>query len=93
VLEAEGSRVLGDPTYWLLDTVFDPNPNPFARDGYYHPMSYFGPAPGTIVAHRNRYGEMCSYYDSYSGIHYQIPLQLNCLDITDATSCIALCLP
>ncbi len=89
--------VLTDPTYWLLDTVFAPGSDPFMRTGYYHPMSYYGPLPGALVGHRNRSlmgsDEMCSWYNSDVGIHFQIPLQLNCVDITDYTSCISLCMP
>jgi hypothetical protein len=92
VVSTEGAHVLADPAYWLIDTVFDPNPDPFKRPGYYHPMCYHGPPPGTIVGHRNRADEFCCYYAS-DGINYILRLKRNCLDDSDETTCISLCQP
>jgi hypothetical protein len=91
VLAAEGSRVLADPAYWLLDNVFAGSSNPFLCNGYFHPMSYCGPPPGAIVGHRNRAGENCSYFQDE--IHYIIPLKLDCLDPADDSSCVTVCAP
>jgi len=96
VVGADGEAVVTDPAYWLLDTVFTPNPDPFLTPGYFHPMSYYGPVPGAIVGHRNRapFGgeEACSYYAS-DGMHYLLRLKLNCMDVTDYVSCVSVCLP
>jgi hypothetical protein len=91
VIRAADSTMLTDPAYWLLDTVYPPSTNPFLRRGYYHPMSYYGPAPGAIAGHRNRVPESCSHFAG--GIHYIIQLKLDCLNVADFSSCISLCVP
>jgi hypothetical protein len=94
VLQAEGAKVLGDPTYWLADDVYDDmDTDPFWADGYFHPMSYFGPVPGVIAGHRARsyLDEQCSYFDGT--LHVILNLRINCLDNADLDSCISLCLP
>jgi hypothetical protein len=94
VVSAEGSKVVGDPAYWLADDVYDDaDSDPFWQDGYFHPMSYFGPLPGVLIGHRARayLGEPCSYFDG--SLHLIINLPINCLDDTEITSCVSLCLP
>ncbi|HEX7451164.1 MAG TPA: hypothetical protein VF294_02725, partial [Polyangiaceae bacterium] len=105
VLAADGASVLTDPPAWLLDTSFTTT-DPFLRAGYYHPMSYYGGAPGTVFADASRAcpiqgtgpffpdangvvtdctPETCSYF---SGIHVKYPLQLDCLDWKDFSTCV-----
>lgn len=92
VLRTDTSTVLTDPTYWLLDTTYaSAAADPFLKPGYYHPMSYYGPLPGTQFANRHRVTpcpgcapETCSYY---SGIHIHLPLRCDCLDPTHNTTC------
>jgi hypothetical protein len=104
VIRADGSDVVTDPPAWLLDntyvsTVLDP----FLRMGYYHPMASYGGVPGTTFADAARAcpvigsfaagtctPETCSYY---SGIIVKYPLQLDCLDPTDFSTCVAYCAP
>jgi hypothetical protein len=111
VVAAQGTAVLTDPVAWLLDTSYPSTAtDPFLRAGYYHPMSYYGGAPGTVFADATRacpiqgsaFGtaavnqgptcvpEMCSYF---SGIHVKYPLQLDCLDNTDFSTCVGYCAP
>jgi hypothetical protein len=110
VLAADGSTVLTDPPAWLLDTSFASN-DPFLHTGYYHPMSYYGGAPGTVFADATRAcpiqgsssdpdavaqgappckPEMCSYF---SGIHFRYPLQMDCLNPKDFSTCVGYCAP
>ena len=98
------STVLTDPPYWLLDTTYPNGNDPFLRAGYYHPMSYYGPLPGTQFAHRNREApcpgckaEDCSYF---AGIHIHIPLKCDCLNPANNatcpasdTTCVGFCAP
>ena len=112
VLTAEGASVLTDPPAWLLDTSYPSSAtDPFLRPGYYHPMSYYGGAPGTVFADATRacpiqgsglgniagaaqgvpcVPETCSYF---SGIHVKYPLQLDCLDKTNFSTCVGYCSP
>jgi hypothetical protein len=105
VLRNDTTTVLTDPTYWLLDTTYSSAAaDPFLKPGYYHPMSYYGPIPGTQFANRHRVApcpgcvpETCSYY---SGIHIHLPLRCDCLDpVNNATcpasdtSCVGYCAP
>lgn len=104
-VDSATDTVLTDPPYWLLDTTYASSAaDPFLRPGYYHPMSYYGPLPGTQFADRHRVKpcpgcvpETCSYY---SGIHIHIPLRCDCLDPknnatcpTTDTSCVGYCAP
>jgi hypothetical protein len=91
---ADPNTVATDPTYWLADNIYaDTDSDPFFADDYFHPMSYYGPLPGTLAGHRSRalLGEPCSYFDG--SLHAVINLQLNCLDPKDFKSCISLCVP
>jgi hypothetical protein len=105
VVRNDGTTVLTDPTYWLLDTTYPSTAaDPFLKPGYYHPMSYYGPLPGTQFANRHRVApcpgcvpETCSYY---SGIHIHLPLRCDCLDPNNNstcpasdTSCVGYCAP
>jgi hypothetical protein len=111
VLAADGTSVLTDPVAWLLDTSYPSSTtDPFLRPGYYHPMSYYGGAPGTVFADATRacpiqgsaFGttaaaqgtpcvpETCSYF---SGIHVKYPLQLDCLDKANFSTCVGYCAP
>jgi hypothetical protein len=104
VIRAEGSDVLTDPPAWLLNTIYPTLAlDPYLRGGYYHPMSYYGGAPGVVFADAARAcpiigeyytgtctPESCSYY---SGIHVKYPLQLDCLDPNDFSTCVGYCAP
>jgi hypothetical protein len=61
-------RILGDALWWWDPTSYDPSTDPYRQNGYYHPMSYFGPLPGALFGHPNRVGEACSYWDGYEHI-------------------------
>jgi hypothetical protein len=72
--------------------------DPFLRPVYYHPMSYAGPLPGAQFANAHRAlacptcpPETCSYYAG--SIHIKLPLQLDCLDPADFTTCVGVCEP
>jgi hypothetical protein len=108
VLASDGATVLTDPPAWLLDTSYPSSTtDPFLRPGYDHPMSYYGGAPGTVFADASRAcpvngalggmangatctPETCSYF---SGIHVKYPLQLDCLDNNDPSTCVGYCAP
>jgi len=106
VLAADGSTVLTDPVAWLLDTSYPSvSTDPYLRPGYYHPMSYYNGAPGTVFADAVRAcpiqgsgvgtavpctPEICSYF---SGIHVKYPLQLDCLDPKNFSTCVGYCAP
>jgi hypothetical protein len=65
--------VLVDPVWWLDETDFPPEQNPFLYPGYYHTMSYYGAVPGAIYGAVQRIGEYCSKY--YAGYHYKLRLR------------------
>lgn len=100
VLQNDAGTVLTDGPYWLLDTQYAPGTDPFLRTGsYYHPMSYYGPSPGTQFANRNRVStcppgttpttagscgpEVCSY--GVTNVH--IPLRCDCLNVANNATC------
>jgi hypothetical protein len=107
---SDATTVLTDPPAWLLDNSYpSTTSDPFLRPGYYHPMSYYGGAPGTVFADASRAcpvqgsalggvaaqgvpctPETCSYF---SGIHVKYPLQLDCLDPTNFSTCVGYCAP
>lgn len=104
VLRNDAGTVLTDGPYWLLDTTYPGSTrDPFLKAGYYHPMSYYGPPPGTQFANRNRVApcpgcgpETCSY--GVSNIH--IPLRCDCLNVAnnqtcpaDDATCVGYCAP
>jgi len=104
VLRNDATTVLTDGPYWLLDATYPGSTkDPFLKAGYYHPMSYYGPPPGTQFADRHRVApcpgclpETCSY--GLSNIH--IPLRCDCLNVAnnltcpaDDTSCVGMCAP
>lgn len=104
VLSHDDTTIVTDGPYWLLDTTYPGSSyDPFFKPNYYHPMSYYGPPPGTQFAHRNRVtpcpgcrSETCSY--GLSNIH--IPLRCDCLDVANNatcpasdTSCVGMCAP
>jgi hypothetical protein len=103
VIRAEGEVILTDPPGWLLDTTYaTAAQDPYLRPGYYHPMSYYGGAPGVQFASAARVApcsaavdpnckpETCSFY---SGIHLKLPLQLDCLNDSDFSTCVGVCAP
>jgi hypothetical protein len=109
VVRNDAGTVLTDGPYWLLDNTYPTaTDDPFLRANYYHPMSYYGPSPGTQWATRARFSpcvpgggvvcppEMCSYGPS----HIHIRLKCDCLDATknaacpaDDASCVGYCNP
>jgi hypothetical protein len=70
--EAAGT-VLVDPVWWLDDSDFPVDQNPFRTPGYFHNMSFFGAPPGAIYGAVQRIGEYCSKY--YAGAHYKLTLK------------------
>ena len=98
VLGHVGDSVLTDPPAWLLDTVYmSASYDPYMRAAYYHPMSYYGGAPGVQFGEAARYEpcpgckpEICSYY---AGSHIKTPLQLDCLNDNDPDTCVSYCGP
>ena len=99
VLEAQGpSALLTDPPAWLLDTTYlSAAEDPYLRDGYYHPMCYYGGAPGVAFGEPERYRpcptcrpESCCYY---AGLALKTQLQLDCLDPNDWDTCVSYCGP
>jgi hypothetical protein len=89
VIEASGDRVLGDPPFWLIGTVYPPAMNPFLTPGYCHLMSFAGPLPGALFGHANRAGECCTRY--VDGYHFRTRLVLGCLDFADPSTCVSYC--
>jgi hypothetical protein len=56
VVRNDQGTVLTDGPYWLLDNTYPgASTDPFLKPSYYHPMSYYGPSPGTQFANRNRF--------------------------------------
>ncbi len=100
VLSHDGSLMFTDPAAWLLDTQYiPPTPDPYLRTGYYHPMSYYGGAPGVQFADYARFDpcggevcapEACSYF---AGIHLKGQLQKDCLDPMLLDTCVSFCAP
>jgi len=94
----DGDAVLTDPVAWLLDNTYSSAAaDPFLRSGYYHPMSYYGGAPGTTFGNANRARpcpgcspEICSYF---AGSHLKTFLQLDCLDDNQWNTCVSYCGP
>lgn len=85
-LEADGDRVIGDPSYWLLSVRFTPvTSNPFRAPGYCHPMA----AAGDIYAHRSRVGECC--IRNVTGENVALTLVCDCLDYTVPSTCVTVC--
>lgn len=105
VISGEGNSVLTDPVAWLLDNTYSSTgSDPFLRATYYHPMSYYGGAPGVLfgdVARAEPCGppvdgvqacgpEQCSYF---AGSHLKTFLQKDCLDDAVEDSCVSYCGP
>mgnify|MGYP001549797151 CR=1 FL=1 len=105
VISGEGSTVLTDPVAWLLDNTYTSSGgDPFLRATYYHPMSYYGGAPGVLFGDAARAEpcgppvdgkvvcgpEQCSYF---AGSHLKTWLQKDCLDPTIEDSCVSYCGP
>lgn len=105
VISGEGSSVLTDPVAWLLDNTYSTTgSDPFLRATYYHPMSYYGGAPGVLFGDAARAqpcgppvmgvavcpAEQCSYF---AGSHLKTSLQRDCLDNAVEASCVSYCGP
>lgn len=105
VISGEGSTVLTDPVAWLLDNTYtSTSTDPFLRATYYHPMSYYGGAPGVLFGDAARAEpcgppvngqvvcppEQCSYF---AGSHLKTWLQKDCLDPAVEDSCVSYCGP
>ncbi len=98
VLAGEGSSVLTDPAAWLSSNTYTPpTPDPYLRAGYFHPMSYYGGAPGVQFGTYARFDpcggeicppEACSYF---AGIHLKTQLQKDCLDKANIDTCVSYC--
>lgn len=105
VISGEGSSILTDPVAWLLDNTYTSSGgDPFLRATYYHPMSYYGGAPGVMFGDSARAEpcgppvdgkevcppEQCSYF---AGSHLKTWLQKDCLDPTVEDTCVSYCGP
>lgn len=99
VLGHEAQSVLTDPPTWIVPWTY-PNAaaDPFLNPNFYHPMSFYGPPPGAIFGHYNRFApcpscpaEKCSYY--VGGFHVRTRLQADCLDWADISTCVSYCGP
>jgi len=105
VLDSTTDAVFVDPLAWLLDTVYPASTSdPYLRATYYHPMSYYGTLPGAQFGAYPRQQpcgdpavtmvdcapELCSYY---AGTHIKTPLQKDCLNDADISSCVSYCGP
>jgi hypothetical protein len=97
--------ILTDPDSWLETTVFATmSDDPYLRPTFYHPMSYFGGAPGVQFGDPHRampcglddkgvsicLPESCSYF---TGLHRRTRLQLDCNDYSNADTCTSYCGP
>lgn len=97
--------IITDPDSWLETTVFaNQAQDPYLRPTFYHPMSYYGGAPGVQFGDFNRAApcgigangksvcpsESCSYY---AGIHKRTRLQLDCNNPSDFDTCTSYCGP
>ncbi len=95
--------ILTDPDSWLETTSYTASTDdPYLRLTFYHPMSYFGGAPGVQFGDPHRampcgldsnnvpicLPESCSYF---TGIHRRTRLQLDCNDYADADTCVSYC--
>lgn len=101
------TSVFTDPVAWLLETTYaGPTADPFLRAGYYHPMSWYGGAPGVHWGEYARFDpcngavdakgellckpEMCTYY---TGVHKLTTLQRDCIVDDELDTCISYCGP
>ncbi len=76
ILEVDRERgtLLLDPTWWLVNTAYEKDANPFLlTPGYYHTMSFYGPEPGAKFGAINRADEPCSMF--HDGYHFLSKLQ------------------
>lgn len=95
-----------DPDAWLETTTYTAQPDdPYLRPLYYHPMSYFGGAPGVQFGDPHRAvpcglnadgspkcpSESCSYWTGSS--HKKVKLQLDCNNYSDGSTCSSYCGP
>jgi hypothetical protein len=95
-----------DPDSWLETTTYlTAADDPYLRPLFYHPMSYFGGAPGVQFGNPRRAmpcgldankvpvcpGESCSYWTGSS--HKRTRLQLRCNDYTNGATCSSYCGP
>lgn len=102
VIGTKGAEnVVTDPIAWLTDTVYGSAPeDPYLRETYYHPMSYYGGVPGVVFGDPNRaepcgpnttcLAELCSYY---AGSHIKTRMQMDCVIPGDDDTCAAYCGP
>jgi hypothetical protein len=88
--DVQNSSVKVDPVWWLTRYVYaDDMSNPFMTQGYYHAMSYYGDAPGSVYGAVQREGEACSEY--LDGKHY-IDRQLVGIDCGGGWICMSYCM-
>jgi hypothetical protein len=98
VLQADRDAVLTDPVAWLLDTTYaGATEDPYLRNGYQHPMSWYGGVPGVRFGHINRFApcpgcppEKCTYY---TGVHKVTTLQRDCIIDSEPDTCNSYCGP
>jgi len=99
VLSTDGAtKVMGDPAYWEVSTVYSQSNNPFLNPAYYHAMADYGPVPGDQFGHFQRslafkdnkgnwVGEACTYY--LSGTRFWTKLIYN----SNTTGAVSWCKP
>ena len=96
-----------DPDSWLETTTYlAAGDDPYLKPLFYHPMSYFGGAPGVQFGNPRRAvpcglipgtdeslcpGESCSYWNGSS--HKRTRLQLRCNNYSDGNTCSSYCGP
>jgi hypothetical protein len=98
--------LLTDPDAWLESTAYlNAAADPYLRPIYYHPMSYYGGAPGVQFGNPVRampcglnpdgtpicIAEACSYWTGSS--HKKVRLQLDCNDYSNIATCVSYCGP
>lgn len=96
-----------DPDSWLETTTYLTQPeDPYLKPLFYHPMSYYGGAPGVSFGDPNRampcgldsrthtpicIAEQCSYWTGSS--HKKTRLQVQCNDYSNPDTCTSFCGP
>jgi hypothetical protein len=86
----EDGRFIGDPSWWVAGSNYDSGSSldPFDYP-YVHLMSFYGPPPGDVYAHRDRVGEACTKWAGGS-LHYVVTLRSFCLN---GLGCMSKCGP
>lgn len=104
VIGAKGAdEIVTDPVAWLSDATYTKSTDdPYLRQGYYHPMSFYGGVPGVVFGDPNRaepcgpnttcLPELCSYFAG-AGSHIKTRMQMDCVIPGDIDTCASYCGP